>query len=260
MNNSSRRFAAVAAISLVGLLAACGDDSKEAASTQPATTAAALQGHTYISQSATGITLVEGTSVHLSFTADSVSANAGCNTMSGGYTIENDVLIAGPFASTMMACDQALMDQDTAIAAMLEAKPTVALTGDQLVLSTSDITLTMTAETDLPLEGTTWTVTSVIANEAVSGVPGTSVATLTISNGEAQVNAGCNTGGGTATVAADTITFGPLAVTKKMCEPEAMDLEAAVLGVLNGEVTYVIEGSQLTLMQGDVGLELQGQA
>ena len=72
--------------------------------------------------------------------------------------------------------------------------------------------------------------------------------------GTAAVNAGCNTGSADVTVTDTAITFGPMALTKMMCDDAAMQLETAVTTTLTGETTYEIEASSLTIMSGTSGL------
>ena len=78
--------------------------------------------------------------------------------------------------------------------------------------------------------------------------------------GSVSVDTGCNTGSGIVEITDTTLTFGPIAITKKACPPEQTALEASVLSVLQGEVTYTIDGDTLSLRSGDgadeVGLEL----
>jgi heat shock protein HslJ len=167
---------------------------------------------------------------------------------------------------TQMACDQPLMDQDSAVQAFLSAGTTVSVDGDTLTLTGTfagaDASITLldreVADPDRPLADTAWTVTGVISSDAISSGWGSAVATLTIVDGQAQVNAGCNTGFATVTVdeAAGTITFGPLALTRKMCDEDAMRLEQEVSRVLTGTATYSIEAGSLTLMNGTDGLQL----
>ncbi len=248
-------------------LAACGDDTTEPAGTEPATTepvgsssGTSFEGRTWLSTGASGFEIVEGSVVRLSFEDGSISANAGCNSMSGGYTLEGDVLRIGAMASTQMACDDPLMDQDARLSELLSSGPSVSVEGDELVLTSGDTSITFLdreiADPDRPLEGTEWTVTGVIANEAVSSGWGEAVATLTIADGTVSVATGCNTGSGSATVGEGTITFGPIATTKMMCDDDAMQLEAAVLAALSGEATYEIEAGMMTLMSGSQGLQL----
>ena len=209
----------------------------------------------------TGYDLVEGSEITMNFLDDGVSVNAGCNTMSGGYEITDGTFVAGQFAMTMMACEEALMDQDTWLSEFLASSPTIALDGSTLTLTSEESTITLDEIEPAALVGTTWTVTGTLATEAVSSVPADSTASITIADdGTAAVDTGCNTGSGSVEVTDTTLTFGPIAITKMACPPEQTALEASVLSVLQGEVTYTIDGDNLSLRSGDgadeVGLEL----
>ncbi len=72
-------------------------------------------------------------------------------------------------------------------------------------------------------------------------------ASLEISDGSLHVEAGCNSGRASATLHAETSDVGPLALTRMMCDDDAMAVEAAVTSVLAGSVLYVLEGNVLTL-------------
>ena len=55
---------------------------------------------------------VAGSKLSAIFTADQVSGSAGCNTYSGGYTIDGTTIKIGPLASTQKACaDEAVNTQ-----------------------------------------------------------------------------------------------------------------------------------------------------
>ena len=60
--------------------------------------------------------LVPGSSITAQFTSDGkVGGSAGCNQYSGTYKTSGDnIQISSPLASTMMACAQELMDQESA--------------------------------------------------------------------------------------------------------------------------------------------------
>jgi heat shock protein HslJ len=280
---------ALLAVATAGMftLASCGDPSVEPATTPtdpgsttidttpdtaPATTPAPggdlaelLDGKAYLSQSTTGITLADGAVLRISFDDGRISVSGGCNGMGGDVTFEGDTMTVGPMMSTQMACDQPLMDQDSAVQAFLTAGTTVSVDGDTITITGTfdgaDASITLldreVADPDRPLADTAWTVTGVISSDAISSGWGSAVATLTIVDGQAQVNTGCNTGFATVTVdeAAGTITFGPLALTKRMCDDDAMRLEQEVSRVLTGTATYSIEAGSLTLMNGTDGLQ-----
>jgi heat shock protein HslJ len=250
--------------------AACGgdDDSTPPATEAPTPTGApvpTLDGRTFLSTEVTGHELVEGSVIRLSFANGSLSANAGCNTIFGGYRLEGDVLVAEALGQTEMACEEALMDQDMWLAELLTGSPTLSLDGDELVVSSSDGVTVVTmldrevADPDRPLEGTRWIVESTIANDAVSSVPARATASITITDGTVAVETGCNTGSGSVEIGEGTLTFGPIASTARACEDELMALEAAVLAALDGEATYQIEADVLTIRASEAGLVLRAE-
>jgi heat shock protein HslJ len=182
--------------------------------------------------------------------------------MSGHYRVDGDRLVAGNLATTEMGCDEPLMVQDTWLADLLDGA-TIALDGDTLVLAKGGVRLTMEdreiADPDRPLVGTRWVVDGLISGDAVSSVPVGVTAALTFSDDRVEVEAGCNRGGGTAEVGDTTITFGPVALTKMACAPDAMAVEQVVAAVLSGEVGYTIEAGRLTLDAGGGGLMLRAE-
>lgn len=243
------------------VLAACGSDSDSGSGSAP--NADDLAGQSFTSASVTGYELVADSEIALTFTADSISAQAGCNTQNGGYAITDGALEIGAMVSTMMACEDALMAQDTWLSEFLTSGPKIALEGESLTLTGSDATITLAGVQPTPLESTTWVVTGLVATEAVRTTPIDSRASLTITDGSAAIETGCNTGNAEVEVTDTTMTFGPIALTLMACEPELTDLEASVILVLDGEVAYQISGNTLSIRKagadGEVGLELTAE-
>ena len=221
-----------------------------------------LDGRTFLSTGIEGRMLVAGSRIRIAFQDGQISASGGCNSMSGPYRIDGDRLVAGSLATTEMGCDEPLMAQDTWLADLLGGA-TIALDGDTLVLTKGSVRLTTedreVADPDRPLLGTRWVVDGLISGDAVSSVPVGVTAALTFSDGRVEVEAGCNRGGGTAEVGDTAITFGPVALTKMACAPDAMAVEQVVATVLSGEVGYTIEAGSLTLDAGGVGLMLRAE-
>ena len=262
---------AVAVVALSALaLAACGsdDDSPAAEDSLPAVgsapTADDLADRAFESTEVDGYELVADTTVELVFLADSIAARGGCNSMNGGYQIVDGTLEVATMASTMMACSDELMAQDDWLSTFLTSNPAIALDGDTLTLTGENATLTLAAIQPAELEGTTWIVTGTVANEAVSSVPMDAEASLTITDGQAAINTGCNSGSTGVEITETTITFGPIALTKMACPPELTDLESSVLAALDGEVSYEIAGDNLSLRSGEgadeIGLELTAES
>jgi heat shock protein HslJ len=294
------RSVAVVAAAAVLALAGCGDDGPAAGTPTAPTTAAdeatgdtestsetsdtasteapittgaptttldlatALDGRTFVSTAVEGYQLVEGTQVQLTFDGSNLGATAGCNQMSSGYALEGDVLVVDATAMTQMACIPAsLMDQDTWLSALLTSRPTVALDGDMLTLTSDGTVVTLqdreVANPDVPLEGTTWNVEGLISGDAVSTVPaGGRVPSLVLVDGSVSVDTGCNRGTGGYELGEGEITFGPLATTRAACtDPGAAEAERIVLATLAGTATYDIEADVLTLQTGSEGLMLR---
>ena len=216
-----------------------------------------FDGRTFLSTGITGSTLVPGSQVRLTFQDGSVSIQAGCNSMGGAYAIEDGVLQVEAMFSTEMACEEPLMAQDQWLSAFLDGA-SVALDGNTLTLAKEGTTLTLqdreVADPDRPLEGTQWILDGIVANEAVSSVPAGVTSTLVFEADRVNVETGCNTGSGAATIGDTSIAFGPIGLTKMACEPDAMAVEQAVTSVLQGTVAYVIEADVLTLDAGGTGL------
>src|SRR5262245_59573650 len=143
-------------------LASCGSDSgdgTDSGSDAGTVSASDLDGKTFVASEATGHTIVAGTSVQLTFEDGQVSAYAGCNTQTGGYTVEEGTLVIdGALAATRMACPQDQMEQDDWLASLLTSTPAVSLADDTLTIGDDSTGLTLEPLADTPLEGTEWVV------------------------------------------------------------------------------------------------------
>jgi heat shock protein HslJ len=238
------------------LLGACGGSS----SGSPAPSDRGLEGRTFLSTGAEGRALVAGSRVRLTLGDGLIQASAGCNSMGGPYRIDGGRLMADQLATTEMACDPALMEQDRWLADLLNGA-TIGLDGDTLTLTKGINRLTLldreVADPDRPLVGTRWVVDGLVSGGAVASVPAGVVAALTFADGRVDVEAGCNSGGGSIRVSETTIELGPIALTKMACEPPRMAVEQAVATVLSGTIRYAIEAGTLSLDAGGVGLILR---
>ena len=249
-----------------GLLAACNAGTPATPSPAPPV----LDGRTFLSTEVTDGSaphaLVPGTTVNLSFADGRVSANAGCNTMSGAYTIEGNALVVpGPMISTQMACGPLETAQDQWLSTFLSSRPTVTLVGNDLTLANAETTMKMVdqsvAQPEADLVGTIWLLDATISGSTVAGVTDGVTSTLEFGeDGTVSVRPGCNTGSTDYTVDGSTITFGPIALTRMACEGPAGETENAVLAVLDsGPLTFAIESGTLTLESADAGLMYAAQ-
>jgi heat shock protein HslJ len=238
--------------------------------TGAAPAAAQLDGRTFLSTKITSKgadrPLVPGTSIRITFDKNGqLGLNAGCNHMGGTYRLQGNVLVVEGGAMTEMGCDEPRHKQDDWVFGLLGSKPTIALSGNDLTITAGDTVIRLLdreiADPDLPLVGPTWTVTSIIAGDAVSSIPDGAAATLKfLPDGKIELNTGCNLGGGSYAVEGDRISFDAIVTTKRACDGPGGAMEGAVMAVLGSDVlTWQIDASSLTIMAKGQGLSLSGK-
>jgi heat shock protein HslJ len=71
----------------------------------------------------------------ISFSPTGVGVATPCNSMNGELTYSGSTLEIGPLASTKMACEPALMEQDQVVAEALESNPTYEVVDGRLTLT-----------------------------------------------------------------------------------------------------------------------------
>ncbi|MCC6614183.1 MAG: META domain-containing protein [Anaerolineae bacterium] len=64
---------------------------------------------------------VEGSTVTVAFGPDGISGSGGCNNYRGNFQYDNGILVIEPLVSTMMACEQAITEQETAYLSALQS-------------------------------------------------------------------------------------------------------------------------------------------
>ena len=211
--------------------------------------------------------LLPGTSISIQFTAgEKLGGSSGCNQYSGTYaTSGNTLKIASPLASTMMACPQEIMDQESEYLKALGEVRSYSVTGDQLTLSDKqDKTILVYTARSQDLSGSSWEVIAYNnGKQAVTSVLAGSWITANFdADGILSGNGGCNNYNGAYTVAAKQIKIGPLASTRMFCaDPEGvMDQETLYLAALETADTYKVEGTTLELRTKDGALAVQAVA
>jgi heat shock protein HslJ len=261
----------VAVAGIAAVIVLLGVACASSTSSSPDSTGAAddtpLDGRTFLSESVTEDgqpRLMAGDQpIRLTFADGRITANPGCNSMGGSYSLDVDRLIVAELATTEMACaDVALMDQDTWFADLLTAGPTLALAGDSLTMTSGSTIIVFvdreTADPDRPLIGTTWMLESIIEGESASSVPAGVRADLTFTADERlSASLGCNRGSASAIVDDTSVEIGPLAATRMACGEAETAVEDAMIATLTGTVDYEIEGPQLRLRTGDRGLDFR---
>src|SRR3954447_1455593 len=161
------------------LLASCGDGSSSGGAT--GRTVPDLDGTSWVVTSVeehgAPRALVPGTEIRVDFSDGHVSISGGCNGMGGSYHLsEASELRTGSLTGTLMACDQARMDQDTWLSGTVFASPLVAsVIDDTLTLERPGLTLTLrdrgVVSPDAPLVDTHWQLDGIRTGDATSSVP-----------------------------------------------------------------------------------------
>jgi heat shock protein HslJ len=251
-------------VAAVLVLAGCGERT---ASNDPAPAGQAdsggarlesLQGRTFVLESAiekgAPLGIVSGTTIELRFTDDGrLVANAGCNTMTGTAAMSGDRLDTD-LGVTEMACDEPRHAQDEWLSTLLTGNPTLRVDGDRMTISSPDAELVLARQQDEPLQGTTWTVSSLL--DAQSAGSATTEATLEFGDGEVAITGLCNLKSVAYRESGPTLTFELGMLTRMACAPEIMTVENAAVQVLDGEATYEVDGRTLTITNGDHALQL----
>jgi heat shock protein HslJ len=188
-----------------------------------------------------------------------VTGNLGCNHFTADVRIDGETVTVGRGTTTEMGCEKDLQQFEKAMGHALTGKLKAAVTGKGNGDSTAEaLTLTtqrgdsisFTAQSPAPLTGTAWQVTSLVSGTVATSLPTGTEGKGRITfgkDGSVEGSLGCNSFRGRATVAGSTITFGPLTSTRKMCPGPEMELERAMLGVLEGKTAYEIKHRALTL-------------
>jgi heat shock protein HslJ len=261
----------VACLALLALTA-CGDDSADATGGGDDNSGSpdgagddlgqTLVGREYVSTSVTkggeAYPLVPGTQVRLGFGTDQITAQAGCNTLSGTASWDGATLVVENLGGTEMGCGEALMAQDSWLAGILTSSPTVSADGDKLTLDSGDYRLSFldrrTAIPDVPLEGTRWVLDGLGQGSGddgtVASVPDGVRSTLVIEDGQVGLKPGCNTGGGSVEIGDGTLTFGAIMTTQMFCGGAKSEVEGVVLEVLQDTVDYSVTENTLTISHG----------
>jgi len=192
--------------------------------------------------------------ITIRFESGQVSGFSGCNTFSGPFTLNEDHVMFGALAGTMMACAEPDRDAlEQAFNAALSGSVSYAIAGDLLRLTTEPGTvLTFEKEAPVSLEGRMWRVTGYNNGRQAVGSPlVNSQLTITFENGTASGNAGCNTFRAAYTADTGNLTFGPAATTRRMCADDLMTQEREFLAAIESSSRWVTEGDVLHLHRAD---------
>ena len=135
-----------------------------------------LAGRTYLSTAVTGHTLADGTVISLRFGGGELTANAGCNTMSGTYRTSGGRLTSGGMRiDKPIPCPSSVSEETSWLAGFLGSRPSWRMDGHRLVLVSGPATIELTDRTVVgpgrPVASTTWQLTGLVDRATASSVP-----------------------------------------------------------------------------------------
>ena len=82
---------------------------------------------------------VPNTGASLTFGTDgTIGGNMGCNSFGGDYKVDGETITFGQVASTLMACDEQIMQQESAVFNMFANTATFKVEGSTLTLISAD--------------------------------------------------------------------------------------------------------------------------
>jgi heat shock protein HslJ len=230
---------AVAAVTVV--LAGCGADGGGSGGT--------LDGRNWTLESydvsGASRAVPAGVTADARFAAGQVSGFGGCNVFSGEAVVTGASLKVGPLAATQMACIGDASAVEAAYLANLGRAASFTAADDRLVIfdAAGRSILLYRAAPDNPLVGA-WNVTGINnGREAVvSPQAGTRVTAAFAPDGRITGSGGCNTYTGTYTVEGRSVRIGPLASTRRACEPAVMEQEAQLLAAMGKVAAFDTSG------------------
>lgn len=144
-----RKNAVVLLVGLVlvaGGVAGCGSGSEPDPSPEPSTATRADLDGDFASVRVEGRTLPDESQLRILFAQDRLSANLGCNAISGGYRFAEGEIRTGVLMMTQMGCSDEFSKADQWLYRFLSDPLRAEVSGDELILSDGDVTVTLEPE------------------------------------------------------------------------------------------------------------------
>ena len=196
--------------------------------------------------------------IFLTVDSDRLSGNDGCNQFGASYTTKGDSFSIGEDSmSTLMACEQPIMERADEFNKALQNSAKYKLTNNQLqLLDKSGKVLAVFDAQSQDLAGTNWLATFVLTespDDATSlGSIQAAKPTLTFgAEGQLNGNAGCNDYFANYKVDGNKLTISDSGATAMLCEDDIMTEEAAFFTALDKVVSYQIAGTTLQMRDAD---------
>jgi heat shock protein HslJ len=187
-----------------------------------------------------------------------VNGSSGCNSYFGTYETSGDKLTFSEMGSTLMACMEPMMQQETDFFQMMSSVKSYSVEDDVLSLKDeSGNTLAELKKFDTSLEGTKWIATGLNnGQEAVVSTDSTSKITLEFKDGSISGTGSCNLYGATYEVDGENITFGNITATEMACEEALMQQEREFFNALGNTATFTITPGSLEFRSADGAMQV----
>jgi len=239
-----------AALLLTLVLAACGDDSGSGS----------LDDSEWVLETIDGAEALDNVSATMTFgDNDELFGSASCNRYTGTWEAgDDDALTLMPGAMTMMACEQPVMDQETAFVAAMTNTASYNRDGDELTLRDADGNDLATLDELDPadLVDTPWEVVAYNNGQqaVVSVIEGSMMTAVFAEDGMVNGSGGCNTYSAGYETDGDNMTIQQAISTLIACDQPIMDQETAFLAALQQTATFDLGEDTLTLHAADGAL------
>ncbi|MFF2572928.1 META domain-containing protein [Streptomyces sp. NPDC058084] len=254
-----RTLAAALAVSALVLLSACGTEQGAAPGAGADTPDLPVQGSNWTIAAVTldGTRSVAPPGAHLEIDGKGrAQGDSGCNHFGATVAVHGDTLTVSPQEVTEIGCPADRQRFERALLKAFSGELEGRLKDKALTLTSADGRkgVELTAESDAPLVGTTWTVDALLDGATAGSLPAGSEgkAKLTFGkDGRLTGSLGCNRVTAPAKITDRTITLGAIATTRMMCTGPQMELETKLYDALDGPLTYRLVHRTLTVTDSD---------
>lgn len=238
------------ALAMVGLMvAACG-------TTPGGGSAVDVVGEwEFVAGTAGGAPLPQPAGARATLTLDGEQAGGTsfCNHYSSGYSVSGNTIEFAGLGGTEMGCEPAIMDAETRYLGALGAVDTVAVDGEDLLLTGETVELRFRPVPPVPtseLVGTQWVLDTLLDGEVASSVMGTPQLRLD-ADGAVTGSTGCREFTGTWTTSGDLVVLTKLDAGADECAEGVRVQDDHVLAVLGDGFQVTVEEDRLTALDAD---------
>ncbi|MGW1953411.1 META domain-containing protein [Streptomyces sp. NPDC001920] len=239
-----KRLTALAALTLLPLAIACGNEKADSDSVGAGASASVSGAHWSVDDvTVDGRKSAAPGGAYLRIAdGGEVRGNLGCNNFGADASFEDSHVTFDKLHATEMACEGVPPNFEQTLSRVLaDGDLTTEVDGDKLTLTTKDgDKVALTKQEAAPLKGTKWTITSPDAD-------GKAHLTFDEKTGQVSGSLGCNRVRAKATVSDGSITLGTASTTRMMCDTSLMKTEKTLLRLFDGTVTYRLDHRNLTL-------------